>query len=137
LSSYEEAEGRAYQVGNESLNWELRFLGYVTQQYTAKTVRGERRPVAAYDRILKKIPTLVKKELVHFFSADRSNAEYGLGSVPNLHSIIPLSQVANAPIFDLKAEDGVVGAHFGKVKDAATILGQISDALLRNVDVLG
>lgn len=102
----------------ENPHWHLQFLGYLTQQYTAKMVRGEKQPVRAFDKIAKKIPLRIEKQLVaHFTERKRPSGSFGLGSIPTLNSLIPLAQSAHTPIFSLRASDGVVGAHFSKVKE--------------------
>lgn len=99
-------------------HWHLQFIGYLTQQYTAKMVRGEKQPVRAFDKIAKKIPLRIEKQLVAYFTArKRPSDSFDLGSIPTLNSLIPLAQSAHTPIFALKAADGVVGAHFSKVRE--------------------
>ena len=99
-------------------HWHLQFIGYLTQQYTAKIVRGEKQPVRAFDKIAKKIPGRIEKQLVaHFTGRQQPLGCFDLGSIPTLNSLIPLAQSAHTPIFALKALDGVVGAHFSKVKE--------------------
>lgn len=134
LADHETEEGFSYDVGGETTRWSLSFAGYVTQQYTSKTVDGQKRPVKAYEKILKKMPKIIKDELIDKFSSFASGAKYKLGEIPNLHSVVPMSQTSNAPIFDLKAKDGVVGAHFAKVSEADAIFCQIVDALLNNLE---
>ena len=135
LESYSETENEPYLVRDRNVEWRLKFLGYITQQYTAKAVRGVRQPVKAYDRIIKQGPRLIQKELITKFS-DIKELAYKLGEIPNLHSIVPLSQTAKAPIFDLKGKDGVVGAHFAKVGDAESIYNDIANHLIENIKSL-
>ena len=135
LVSYFEAENEHYSVGDRNVEWRLKFLGYITQQYTAKAVRGVRQPVKAYDRIIKQAPKLIQKELITK-SSDIDDLSYKLGDIPNLHSVVPLSQTAKAPIFDLKGKDGVVGAHFAKVLDAENIYNDIANHLVKNIKSL-
>ncbi len=135
LGSYFDAEKEHYTVGDTRVEWRLKFLGYITQQYTAKAVRGVRQPVKAYDRIIKQGPKLIKKELIEKFAAV-DELTYKLGDIPNLHSVVPLSQTAKAPIFDLKGKDGVVGAHFAKVADAENIYRNIAAHLATNIKAL-
>lgn len=98
--------------------WHLQFVGYLTQQYVAKMVRGDKQPVRAFDKISKKIPLRIERQLVaQFTDQQQPSANFNLGSIPTLNSLIPLAQSAHAPIFALRASDGVVGAHFSKVKE--------------------
>jgi len=134
LSEYKILEGDSFRVGGDEVDWKLKFLGYVRQQYTAKTVSGKRQPVRAYDRILKQAPAKIQSELADKFPAKSTKFRSLLGEIPNLHSVVPLSQSAKAPIFGLKAKDGVVGAHFAKVDDAETIFKGIAKHLLDNLE---
>jgi cellulose biosynthesis protein BcsQ len=121
----------------ENTKWNLRFLGYVTQQYTAKMdAEGNRRPVKAFDRIMKRVPEVIKREILQKLQPDQVHLNYDLGSIPTLHSLIPLSQVSRKPIFRLGQSDGVVGAHFAKVKEYRVIISAIADHLLTNVKLL-
>lgn len=135
IHQYKEEEGSAFAVGDRDISWHLQFCGYVTQQYTAKAVRGVREPVKAYDRIIRKMGPTIEREIVERFGQDH-DLEYQLGSIPNLNSIIPLSQNANAPIFDLASSDGIVGAHFEKVRDARDLLGHLASNLEVNLKSL-
>jgi cellulose biosynthesis protein BcsQ len=135
LNEYEDEEGSPYEVAGHVAKWSLSFAGYVIQQYTAKIVEGQRRPVKAYEKILRKAPRLIKDELIDRFSRMPAGVKYMLGEIPNLHSIVPMSQTANAPIFALKAKDGVVGAHFAKVIEAGKIYSNIAGLLLKNLEL--
>jgi cellulose biosynthesis protein BcsQ len=104
------------------------FLGYVTQQYMAKRdSTGRRRAVQAYEQIRRKIDSVIDSS---FAQKARPQKPYELGTVPNLFSLIPMSQSSHKPIFELLARDGVVGAHFQKVKDARKIFREVSNELI-------
>lgn len=121
----------------ENPHWHLQFVGYLTQQYTAKMVRGEKQPVRAFDKIAKKIPLRIEKQLVaHFTERQRPSSSFELGSIPTLNSLIPLAQSAHTPIFALKASDGVVGAHFSKVKEYEEIIKGIANRFESQVGAL-
>lgn len=110
----------------ENPSWRLQFVGYLTQQYTAKKVRSDIQPVRAFDKIAKKIPLRIEKQLIsHFTKKQRPSSKFNLGSIPTLNSLIPLAQSAHTPIFALKASDGVVGAHFSKVKEYEEIIRDV------------
>jgi cellulose biosynthesis protein BcsQ len=118
-------------------HWHLQFLGYLTQQYTAKTIRGKKQPVRAFDKIAKKIPSQIEKQLIQIFTdTPPSKAFFELGAIPTLHSLIPLAQTGHTPIFQLKASDGVVGAHFSKVKEYGKVISEICDRFLAQVEAL-
>lgn len=119
----------------DDLEFRLNLLGYVNQQYTAKRdSTGDRRPVKAYEKIMKTIPNAINKSII--LSGDFSSRpkDYNLGTIPNLHSLVPMSQFSRKPIFDLKSSDGVVGAHFAKVADAKVLYEGICRRFIENVE---
>jgi hypothetical protein len=132
LKAHEENQEEKFLVKDNEVDWKLKFLGYVTQQYISKSVRGVRQPVKAYDKIIRRIPTAIKNRLVDEFSGG-TNTNYQLGQIPNLHSLIPLSQNAHVPIFTLSGKDGVVGAHFAKVRESEEIFEIVANNFLSNI----
>jgi cellulose biosynthesis protein BcsQ len=137
IVKYRSTEKETFQIKQgEAVDFKLKFIGYITQQYTAKKKEGVRQAVRAYDKIIKEIPAKITEHLVPFNSTQKKTINYSLGEIPTLHSLIPLSQKANAPIFDLKADDGIVGAHFAKVKDFEEILKKITVQLKKNLSTL-
>jgi len=114
----------------------LRLLGYVNQQYTAKRdAYGERRAVKAYEKIMSEIPGAIETNL----ASSRPDPEafaYNLGSIPNLHSLIPMSQNSRKPVFELRSSDGIVGAHFVKVRDSLLLFDGIAECFAKNIEAL-
>ncbi|NVM64492.1 cellulose biosynthesis protein BcsQ [Mucilaginibacter sp. SG538B] len=135
LDKYSESEMEQYTIRGNPISPHLKFLGYVTQQYTAKSVNGEKRAVKAFDKIIKEIPVNIAKHLVPI-NGTTEPIEYNLGEIQTLHSLIPLSQTANSPLFSLKADDGVVGAHFSKVKEFLTTITNIVNKIDVNLSIL-
>lgn len=132
LSNYRTEHAEQFLLNEKPVSWELSFTGYVTQQYTAKTVRGNRQPVKAYDRLIKRIPKAIETHLATPFGSEHpSNLE--LGRIPNLHSLVPMSQNAHVPIFKLTSQHGVVGAHFAKVEDAYELYKNVANSFLNNI----
>jgi len=117
--------------------FDIKFAGYVSQQYIQKTSKGQKRAVAAYDKIMKRIPGVITESFVKGLSKSNTNIRFEVGAIPNLYSLIPLSQTARKPIFGLKARDGVRGAHFNKVRDAESIFANVCAQLLSNLEQLG
>ncbi len=134
LEDFQDKEGEAFLIDNVAVSWHIQFAGYVTQQYTAKTVGGKKQPVKAYEKIIKKIPSTVKKHLMALNSSELTSPK--IGEITNLHSLVPLSQNSSVPIFSLKAEHGVVGAHFNKVREFEETLETITNNLITNLNTL-
>jgi len=107
------------------------FIGFTLQQYIAKAKAGVRRPTKAYERILADIPSEIKKYLTSFLSHPMKESH--LGDVPNLYSLIPLAQSANAPIISLKAKDGLVGSQFSQALRYKEIIGELAKQIAARV----
>jgi cellulose biosynthesis protein BcsQ len=113
----------------------INFLGYVTQQYIAKTGGdGERRAVAAYERIMKKVWPTIRANFIKHLQPDHADVDYLIGTIPNLYSLIPMSQFSRRPIFALRAKDGVRGAHFNKVREAEELFDTIANRFEDNIE---
>lgn len=138
LQSFKEDQGSSFKTESGiALNGlGVSFLGYVTQQYTAKTVDGKKQPVSAYEKIIKKIDPLVNKHLVAPLNKGLK-MNYKLGEIPYFQSLVPMAQTATRPIFDLRKADGVLGAHFDKVKQFNTVIGGIVGRIEENIDNIG
>ena len=133
LDDYKSNEGYSFMLNNNEIICGLRFIGYVNQQYTAKKIDGNKRPVKAYDKIIKKMPAVINTKLHPFYiGLDANNLL--IGEIPTLNSLIPLSQSANKPIFMLQGVDGVVGAHFKKVSEFEGVIKQIANNVLENIN---
>jgi cellulose biosynthesis protein BcsQ len=105
------------------------FIGYTLQQYIAKAKEGERRPTKAYERILSDLPNEIDRFVRYFNINVAENNDFHLGDVPNLYSLIPLAQSANAPIIALKARDGLVGSQFSQAADYKEIIGNLANEI--------
>ncbi|MCR4673620.1 MAG: ParA family protein [Lachnospiraceae bacterium] len=115
----------------------IKFIGYVEQQYITKSVDGQPRAVRAYDEILAKIPSEIKESVVkpinHVVSEE---IDYKIGSVPNYHSLVPMSQTSHKPIFELGSVDGVVGAHYQKVREFEALMKKLSENVEKNMEAV-
>ncbi|WP_278380297.1 ParA family protein [Chryseobacterium arthrosphaerae] len=132
LEDYKIKENEDFEINNKIIKWNLQFAGYITQQYTAKTVNGKKQPVNAYEKIIRRIPSAIQKYLVSNNTIQIKTNK--LGEVTNLNSLIPLSQSSSVPIFNLRSENGVVGAHFNKVKEYDKTIKSIVNNLQLNID---
>ena len=59
---------------------------------------------------------------------------FGVYPIPNFNSLIPMSQTANKPVFLLTSSDGIVGAHFSKVREYENVMENIVSNLLHNIE---
>ncbi|MGD7304083.1 hypothetical protein ACQCS3_23010, partial [Ralstonia pseudosolanacearum] len=74
-----------------------------------------------------------KKHLIDGFN-EGLQLNYKLGEIPYFQSVVPMSQSASKPIFGLKSADGVVGAHFDKVKQFHDVIMSIAENIETNLD---
>jgi len=116
----------------------IKFLGYIYQQYITRTSKGNRRIVRAYEEILKKLPGKITQFLVEEINRDYdSEIPYEIGSVRNFYSLIPMSQSSHKSIFTLTSADGVVGAHYQKVREYERVIQEIAKNMCANMEALG
>jgi len=108
------------------------FAGYTIQSYIAKYIGGERRPTFAYEKIIKSFPAEVESNLGRYSSGSGSGG-YKLGEIPNMYSLVPLAQNANAPIAELKSSDGLVGSHYVQSQRYGEIIRKIVDRLFISI----
>lgn len=137
LDTYAEDNGEEFITDElaEGIESKIKFLGYVTQQYTAKTVDGKKQPVKAYEKIIKKVGPAINKHLVESMNGGLV-MNYKLGEVPYFQSLVPMSQTSTKPIFSLKSADGVVGAHFDKVEQFTGVIASIAKSFEKNIKAL-
>ncbi|BEN69989.1 ParA family protein [Serratia marcescens] len=131
IDKYKDAENEPFKIANKAVEWNLTFAGYVMQQYKAKSKSGVREPVAAFERIITKQKSELV-ELCNFFNSNVDNLH--LGEIPTLSSVVPLSQQAHAPIFELSAKDGIVGSQYTRVSEAAEFFHKIASNLLERLE---
>lgn len=96
-------------------------LGYVVLQHSVRMYR----PVQAYERWIDRIRAVYKDDVV---DGDGGASGEGAGTtsqdpsclalLKHYHSLMPLAQEARKPIFNLKAADGAIGAHYQAARDA-------------------
>lgn len=111
------------------------YAGYTVQAYIAKFKQGEKRPTRAFEKITSSFGGEVTLNLQTFFVPGLNEETALLGEVPNMFSLVPLAQSANAPIIDLRSSDGLVGSHYNQAKRYVEILNSVATALARNIGV--
>ena len=119
------------------LNQKFRFAGYSVQQYVTRSFKTGKRPVKAYDKIMKDIPTAVEDYLLKYRAEhnDKITTDYELGHIPYLYSLVPLAQSERSPIHQLQETGRLVGSQYQQVKNFDLLIRSFSDKLLRNIDL--
>lgn len=109
------------------------FVGYTVQAYIAKFKQGEKRPTKAFERVTSSFGSEILANLQDFFVPGLDIDHALLGEVPNMYSLVPLAQTANAPIIDLRSSDGLVGSHYNQAKRYVEILSAVTASLAHNI----
>lgn len=108
-------------------------IGYVVLQHAVRLDR----PVKAYDRWLRRIPTefhrsvLGEPEPVVTSTTDR----YQLASLRNYRSLMPLAQDARKPMFDLRAGDGALGSTSRLVQTCYREFEELAGRVMEAADI--
>lgn len=110
------------------------FSGYTLQQYITKSKQGIRRPTRAYEEIINNVPAEVEKSLGQFWGSTNKFENAKLGDIPHLYSLIPLAQTVSAPIMSLRSQDGLVGSQFQQRDEYVSILTNLANNLMSNLD---
>lgn len=119
---------------NIDIDTNFKFIGFSVQQYITKIVKkGERRGIAAYERIKRQIPDSVEKNLSILLPPNITIRECDLGDVPNYFSLVPLSQTSKCPIHQLKKSDGLVGNHYSMINNYKNVMEHICRKILHNM----
>lgn len=94
---------------------QTRPAGYVMLQHAVR----KNRPVRAYQHWFEQVPATYREAVLGDSgpaAVDPSLDANCLGDVRHYQSLVPLSQDANKPMFDLTAADGAIGAHLNYVR---------------------
>lgn len=92
-------------------------IGYVVQQHGVRLSR----PVAAYDRWVKRIPDEYARSVLATRPVGETSPDadpHRIATVKHYRSLIPLGQDARKPIFKLTSADGAIGAHSAAAREA-------------------
>ena len=91
-------------------------LGYIVMRHSVRLDR----PVQAFQRWIAKIPSEYRESVLqqdHSESPAIEADERLLAHLKDYHSLMPMAQEANKPMFMLKPADGAIGAHLNAVSD--------------------
>lgn len=100
-------------------NGKPKFLGYVLQQHNIRdNASGMTRGWQIFgSQINPTITTNIVNKLTPLNQVV-IRADYNLGQIPNLHSLIPYSLNARKPVFDCTGSDGLTGAHITSARES-------------------
>lgn len=114
-----------------------KFLGYVRQQHNVRdnesgmtrgwSIFGTQVESAIQTNIVDKLAPL--NQVMSW-----QDPSFDLGSIPNLHSLIPYSQQARMPVFDCTAHQGLRGAHIAKARNSRSLYDAMAETLIEIID---
>lgn len=128
LDEYEKSEKCKYTINGEITEFNLKFLGYCILLYNFSNDK----PVKAYEPIIANIPAKIESQLCQY-AVNIAPQELKIGEVPKLNSMVPMSQTAKKPIFNLSYYDGVVGGHVAYVESFKTLMENICYKVEHNI----
>lgn len=111
-------------------NGKPKFLGYVIQQHNIRdNAAGMTKGWQIFaDRINPTIMTNIVNKLIPLNQVV-ARADYNLGKIPNLHSLIPYSLNARKPVFDCTHREGLTGAHITSARESINHFTEIVDTI--------
>jgi cellulose biosynthesis protein BcsQ len=118
---------------NVNVNKTTRYIGYSIQQYSKRKFKSGERPTKAYENVIKNFHSEIEKSLGKFVKNGIPFDKLKLGDIPYVYSIIPLSQTANVPIFELTYSSGLRGNQSSSVDNYKIYLGAIADNFMKNI----
>ena len=95
---------------------EITPAGYVVMQHAVRAGR----PVLAYQRWIRRIPGVYRKEALDGTGPSASSTDDDpqcLATLKHYRSLMPMAQEARKPMFRLRAADGALGGHIYAVQD--------------------
>lgn len=107
--------------------------GYVVLQHAIR----QDRPVKAYEKWIKKIPTYYREYILEKNSNtdfDVQDDEFCFATIKHYRSLMPMAMDARKPMFFLKPADGAIGAHSGAVKDCYDDFKNLAKKILEAID---
>jgi cellulose biosynthesis protein BcsQ len=107
----------------------LQPLGYIVMQAGMRLSR----PVRAYERWVRRMPTQYHESVLHDEEAAASASEdpWCLGIMRHYQSLMPLAQDAQKPMFKLRPADGAIGAHMDAVLRCHREFDELAKSIFR------
>ncbi|MFN6380515.1 MAG: hypothetical protein ACK4WD_14640 [Flavobacteriales bacterium] len=111
---------RSYSATDIAIpNGAPKFLGYVLQQHNIRdNASGMTR---GWQIFAAQIAPTITTNIVNKLLPQNQvvlRADYNLGQIPNLHSLIPYSLKARKPVFDCTHREGLTGAHITSARES-------------------
>ncbi|WP_331691950.1 ParA family protein [Pandoraea sputorum] len=110
-----------------------KFVGYVRQQHNTRN--NDEGMTRGWQIFGGRVDDAVQRNIIGLLRPldqviDWRDRAYELGSIPNLHSLVPYSQEARKPIFDCTGADGLRGAHVAMAAGTRDLFDHMTRAIL-------
>lgn len=137
IDNYNFAKQRMKEVDFEFPKGEPKFSGYILQQFNVY----RKRKTKAYQNWGDQIPEYIQKFLIEPLSKESlskfslviESDDYKIADFKNYHSLIPLAQEAQKPVFELNSKDGVIGGHYQYVEDCLKEFEDTAKAIVERI----
>ncbi len=107
-------------------------LGYIILQHNER--RG--RIVSSYAECASRIPDIYQRDILNGNdSAPQPGESQLIGRVRHYLSLMSMAYMARKPIFDLRAADGAIGAHFKNVQLAHENFQELAESILQCIGI--
>ena len=111
-------------------------IGYVVQQHSIRLSR----PVKAYDTWVNRIPEEYAENLLESFEESYPPSPdcdpHSLAMVKHYRSLVPLSQEARKPVFNLTTADGALGSHAVAARNAHGDFNDLAKEIAKHIPEL-
>ena len=108
--------------------------GYIVMQHAVRAGR----PVQAYQKWIKRIPDVYRKEALDNVGTGASSTEGDsecLATLKHYRSLMAMAHEARKPMFHLRAADGALGGHIYAVQDCRRDFEKLANAIAAKCDV--
>ena len=137
IDNYNFAKLRVKEMDFEVPKGEPQFLGYILQQFNVY----RKRKTKAYQNWGDLIPEYIEKYLIAPLTQENLSGlslvakadNYKIADFKNYHSLIPLAQEAQKPVFELTNKDGVIGGHYQYVEGCLKEFKDIAYEIVRRI----
>lgn len=126
---------RRPEVGDLDLpSAEIVPAGYIVMQHAVRSGR----PVQAYQKWIKRIPEVYRKEVLGMAPSHQSSTEGNsacLATLKHYRSLMDMAHEVRKPMFHLRAADGALGGHIYAVQDCYQDFARLAETIAAKCEV--
>ena len=126
---------RRPEVGDLDLpSAEIVPAGYIVMQHAVRSGR----PVQAYQKWIKRIPEVYRKEVLGMATLQQSSSEGNsacLATLKHYQSLMDMAHEVRKPMFHLRAADGALGGHIYAVQDCYQDFVRLAETIATKCEI--